>query len=113
MKRSIDYVFEKLIESVYLLATGKGDVRSRLRDVYLVLHPARKSYLPDEFAIELESILTDLTSKNETIDRNGDVITGRLDATLQSMKNATGEKIAKRILALRYQVEYLVQERGN
>lgn len=111
MQPSAEYAYDKLTEAVYFLATGPGDVRSRLVDVYLMLHTARNAKLPPQMVAEIEAILSQLTVRRETINRRGEIELGRLDATLQRMKNATGAKIAKRVVALYHQVDgYLRKE---
>ena len=43
----VDYANEKFVSAVYGLATGPGDVRSRLLIAHLSFHPVRESDLPE------------------------------------------------------------------
>jgi hypothetical protein len=89
---------ESVIERVYLtvetLATEPGDVRSRLKSVGIILAPLQAREFPENLRKDFEWIMEQLTRY--------DVVgsEGRIEATMNRIKNSTGEKIAKRIFAL-------------
>ena len=101
---SLLYINEKLSDAIIILATGPGDVRSRLYSILpkiLILSPFS---LPAELKKELNWIQDKLTEKNKTqygYDR------GR---TLRRMRNNTGSKIAERIVDLQFRVAELREE---
>lgn len=97
------YPSTKFAEAVYLLATGPGDVRSRLRFAYNEFHPVRYDLLPIELQEDYKWICHELTKREENYSGQG-----RLDATLSRMQNRTGSKIAKRIYKLHLDIESII-----
>ena len=87
---SLHYLNEKLSDAVYKLATGPGDVRSRLYSILPKIILLSGYGLPSELNRQLLWIQNKLTEKNKTdygYDR------GR---TLQRMRNSTGTVVSQR-----------------
>ena len=87
-------VIERVQRAVSQLATGRGDVRSRLCIVWRTLAPLEGQEVPEELRKDFESIMKDLTRHPQLHDE------GRVAATMQRIKNSTGEKIASRLWRL-------------
>jgi hypothetical protein len=104
---SLLYINEKLSDAVYKLATGPGDVRSRLYSILPKILILSEHSLPPELKKELNWIQNKLTEKNRT--QYG----YDLGRTLRTMRNNTGSKIAERIVDLQFRVEELIEEEGK
>ena len=89
---SLLYFNEKLSDAVIELATGPGDVRSRLYSILPKILILSGYSLPPELKKELNWIQDKLTEKNKT--QYG----YDLGRTLRRMRNNTGSKIAERIV---------------
>ena len=89
---------ESVIERVYLavetLATEPGDVRSRLKSAGIILAPLQAREFPEQLREDFEWIMEHLTRYDAIGPEE------RIEATMNRIKNSTGEKIAKRIFAL-------------
>ncbi len=81
--------FESAVES---LATGPGDVRSRLEDAYLTIFVFNENELPEEVRKDFLWVADSLTKKEPSHKRDD-----ALHATLRHMNNSTGSKIAQKI----------------
>ena len=101
MADSEQYAREKLEAALRTLATGAGDVRSRLQEAYEVFHPLRRDHLPDELKQDHDWIMTQLTKHKPSRNYRGDVVKGSVEVSLGRMRNSTGVKIAKRLLYIR------------
>lgn len=80
-----------------ILATGQGDVRSRLYFAYLRVGGLTKDDFPKEFQKDWEWIVSELTKYGPTYKPNGDLWQGALEHTLDRIRNSTGRKIAEKI----------------
>jgi len=87
------FAFGKISEAVYFLATGPGDVRSRLRSAYLVLAFVHKDMIPTELRRHFKWVMAMLTRRQPRFRWEDS-----LDATLGTMQNRTGTRIAERIM---------------
>src|SRR2546427_11381796 len=96
---------EKFYRAVYALATGEGDVRSRLSMAYLALMATPPSVLPEHLRGDFEWVLGKLTARPKKFPWEG-----RLDATLRAMNNKTGVKIAERIFHINEQLGIMDDE---
>ena len=101
---SIHYPNEKLSDAVYQLATGAGDVRSRLYSILDKIIILPEYSLPTDLKDELLWIKNKLTEKDKTQYGND---RGR---TIRRMKNSTGSKIAERIVDLQSRICDLIEE---
>lgn len=79
------YAREKMGLAMFTLAIGKGDVRSRLRDVYCMIFRLRQNDFPEEYQKDWKWIIKQLTKF------------GSVKNTLNRIKNTTGEKIAEKV----------------
>ena len=106
MKGDAGYALQKLELAILLLATGQGDVRSRLNTAYIrELHVLREEDFPEPLRLQWIWIKRKLTSASPLRDENGSVTVGSLHRTLKRMRNSTGSEIAKRIIVLRDTLE--------
>jgi len=87
----LNYAREKFKQAVYWLAVGPGDVRSRLKIAFLEFHPVQERDIPDDLLEDFKWIKSQLTKRNPIAQE------GSLVATLKTMQNRTGAKIAERI----------------
>jgi hypothetical protein len=88
------YALGKLSQAVTILATGEGDVRSRLRRAYGELGCILPGDLPPPFEEQLEWIRAQLTKRGPSYGQD------ELTHTLYRMRNRTGSKIAARLVSL-------------
>lgn len=102
---SLLYINEKLSDAVYKLATGPGDVRSRLYSILPKILVLSGHSLPPELKKELNWTKDKLTEKNRT---QYGYDQGR---TLRRMRNNIGSKIAESIVDLQFRVEELIEEK--
>lgn len=100
---SLIFINEKLSNVVYELATGTGDVRSRLFSILPKILFLSGHDLPPELEKDLDWIRYKLTEKNKA---QYGFNKGR---TLRRMRNNTGSKIAERIVDLQFRVQILVE----
>lgn len=87
-----------------VLATGKGDVRSRLIVVYHCTHTLKSEDFPSIHSAEWLSIINALTRKGPIYNVDEEVLVGSAENTMKHIQNRTGEKIAKRIEKLYWQI---------
>ena len=95
MKQRRSYALEKLSDAVEVLATGPGDVRSRLYSAWLSFHTVTERHLPPQLRKDLNWILHQISHKPAR-----HRLEGTVQGTLATIRNSTGVKIAKRILHL-------------
>lgn len=107
-----DYRYAKtqLSLAVDILATGAGDVRSRLLDAYLQFHAVREDDFPEELKSDWQCIIFKLTKYEPITDCNGKIIYGSVENTMRNIKNKTGVKIAKEICDLECKMSAYVEE---
>jgi len=99
-----NYALEKFTKAVYSLATGPGDVRSRLWDAYMDFHAVREKNIPEQLRKDFDWIMKMLTKRESLYDE------GRAKATLRRMRNQTGVKIAEKIYDFKYKLERFIGE---
>ena len=106
---SAGYALDKFFVAVQSLATGPGDVRSRLYNAYMSFHPVQTGDLPEDLRDDFEWIQTQLTKYDELypgqkakLQEAGmeNHLPGSIRATLSRIKNKTGAKIAERIFRI-------------
>lgn len=95
------YTLQKLELAAIDLATGKGNIKTRLYDVYTEhLHIIMDIDLPPELRQEWLSIKSDLTKSGQKVDSDGKIYFGALQNTLKSMRLKKGSEIASNIVLL-------------
>jgi hypothetical protein len=99
------YAHQKLTLAVHSLAVGAGDVRSRLRDAFLILHVIHEQDFPDSLKNQWRWIKLQVTKFGPREDEIGHIYQGSIDNTLGRIKNSTGTKIAAAIVALEGDLE--------
>ena len=104
------YAYEKFNDALHSLATGPDNVRQRLRFAYLHFQPVCKKHLPDQLQNDYQWVLNQLTRFGPVIGRDGKVLRGAVDETLNRIRNSTGSKIAERILHIYHQLNWLYME---
>lgn len=96
------YALQKLELAIIDLATGQGDIRSRLKSAYSEhLRIISENDFPDSLKQEWNAIKNALTKKGPLKNDDDEVVIGSIDRTLHRMWNRTGSKIANNILILR------------
>ena len=84
----ISYALERLIRSVDSLMTRRGDICSRLHSAFMFIQPIDPDDLHEPFRRNLKWVF-------ERLLEDGDV-----DATLSTMTDTNGTKIAERFMEL-------------
>ncbi len=103
----MDHPIVHLNQAAHVLAIGPGDVRSRLKDTLYYLALVQQEQLPPEFREDFEWVIKSLTKRKARHPQETD-----FDATLRSMQNRTGVKIAQRILYIQTRLqEFLESDR--
>jgi hypothetical protein len=93
------YAREKFMKAIEILATHPGDVRARLEEAYQQLLVLNEKDFPKKLRKDWHWIRNELTKKGPGVPWPwGSVSPVR--NTLSKMRNATGAKIAKKILYL-------------
>ncbi|MFQ5544050.1 MAG: hypothetical protein ACE5FY_06830 [Nitrospiria bacterium] len=83
---------------MYSLATGRGDVRSRLKTAYMGFWVLTEDHFPEEFRDDWKWIKNQLTKFGPLYDNSGErLISYPVEHTLSRIKNKTGQKIAEKI----------------
>lgn len=98
------YAIEKLTDAIRCLATQPGDVRSRLVAAFMCFHTLQERDFPPQLRTDWNWLITQLTRYGPVWDYKGDVLVGSVEATLRSIQNRTGAKIAKKIYELYWSV---------
>lgn len=94
------YIKEKLGIALKILATGKGDIRSRLYSAYIEFHTLKGEDFPEELRCEWKWIISKLTKNEPLRDYKGDIIEGSIQQSLKHMQNKTGKEIASKIFEI-------------
>ena len=100
MTSTYNYIREKLNISIEQLATGKGNVRERLKTAYMTFHTLQKEDFPSELQKDWEWIINQMTKFGPVLGEDESILQGSVENTMHRIKNLTGEKIAKRIFML-------------
>lgn len=89
------YLCRSLCAAISILATGQGDVRSRLLVAYSsVLHKLRDDDFPEKYAQDWAWINQQMSKSGPLLDNQGEQIHGSIENTMKQIKNSTGaEKI--------------------
>lgn len=90
-RRAAESVSERVYLAVKHLATSQGDVRDRLKGAGLTLMPLMAREFPNEVRNDFEWVIQQLTRYEPRFKE------GRIEATMNRIRNPTGEKIAERI----------------
>ena len=94
------YPREKLTSAIHILATGQGDVRSRLLHAYDEFHPLRENHFPEPLKKKWAKLYKGLTRFGPVHDHKGQIDVGSVQNTLQRIKNSTGEQLANLVFDL-------------
>jgi len=90
------YAREKLQQAARILATGRGDVRSRLRRTYRHLRVLRADDVPNDSKGDLQWVKSAMVRYGPKVDQHGPLFDA-LEHTMRRIRNGTGQKIAERI----------------
>lgn len=96
-EKANDYLVEKLTNAMSALATGEGDIRSRLEVTYLCTCSLNPEDFPSDLRSKWESIQSRLTKRDPLCSSQGSVIRGSVKETLRSIRNKEGTQIAQEI----------------
>ncbi|HAQ17777.1 MAG TPA: hypothetical protein DCR40_00930 [Prolixibacteraceae bacterium] len=99
------YARQKLRETIYSLATGPGDIRKRLNQVYIGFFNLKRTDFPEELQLDWEWIQKELKKFGPIIRDDGSVFRGAVENTCIKIKNKTGVKIAEKILKIYLNLE--------
>lgn len=105
------YAHQKLLVALSSLATGAGDIRSRLYNAYLSLHPLKESDFPEYLRADFRWILAQMTKFPPHYLPDGKMIRGSVEETMRRIKRSTGVAIAERLLHLYHEIDAYVHER--
>ena len=96
------YAHEKLSSAVRILATGEGEVRSRLWHAFLEFHTLQASNFPPSLQDDYNGIVNALTKRKpkNDVDQREWATDGDVKANLRRMINRTGSQIAEKICDL-------------
>ena len=100
MKKAYFYAREKLFDAVYSLVVGQKDVRSRLVNAYMQCHTLKAEHFPDELKKDWTWIQRELAKHGHVRNYKGEIQTGSVENTMNTIKNKTGSKIARKIFDL-------------
>lgn len=100
----VDGVIFKFYEAVLDLATGQGDVRSRLKSISLNLFALSAKELPPEIQDKFIDYQKQMTRFSAEYDE------GDIAATMKRIKNSTGSKIAGSVVEM---YKALVEAKGG
>jgi outer membrane protein assembly factor BamB len=101
MEPDSGYALQKLELAVNDLATGKGNIKERLMDVFVShLHMVKDHDFPSELREDWVSIKRDITKSGPKTDSDGKVYVGAIQNTLHNMRLKTGSEIASKIVVL-------------
>lgn len=101
MKGDSGYALQKLDLSIVDLATGPGNIRTRLNHIFINhLHVINVNDFPEELKKDWENIINSLTKKGAVKDEQGEIIIGSVENTLKHIRNKTGSAISKDIVTL-------------
>lgn len=113
MAGDASYAYGKLSIAIDTLAVGPGDIRERLNDAFLEFHPVSIHDLPDHLKADWSWIMGQLTKFGPVHNWKGEVSRGSVENTLSRIKNATGVKIAKRLVRLHEDLQTYLQSKGE
>lgn len=116
MKDRYLYAKEKLLIAVEALATGPGDVRSRLKKAYWTFNRLKAEQLPPQMQEDWRWVLEQMTNRGPLLDQKGKVMRDSVENTMCRIKNRTGAKIAKKIFRLYWELNNnhaLIRTKGD
>jgi hypothetical protein len=102
------YAHQLLSRAVDSLATGPGDVRSRLGAAYSTFHPLTPEHFPEPLRTDFEWVMKQLTRRDPYINHEGHVQKGSVEVSLEHMRNSTGVKIAEKLVQLHHAIDAYV-----
>lgn len=100
----MSYINSKLYSAVYVLATGEGDVRSRLADAYRFILILSPDEFPKQYQEDWKWIKSELV-KRGPINFGDEQVLGSVRNTLRKMRNKTASKIANKIVNIYFNME--------
>lgn len=106
--RRVRYAEEKFYLAYRALATGPGDVCSRLHGASLHFDTVRPEDLPPKLRRDFRWIVRRLTSREPRRIVKETVVDGSVKASLDQMQNRTGARIAERIVKIAEALEGMV-----
>jgi len=98
-------VIDRFEVAVETLATGPGDIRSRLLSAFISIMVFRDGDLPDEVRKDFAWVVDTLTKKEAQYPGEG-----RLHSTLRQMRNSTGSTVAHKIFGIYKRLLFLSQD---
>lgn len=102
----LSYAREKLGAAVYSLATGPGNIKTRLLGAYSSFPTLKDSDFPDEYRDDWRFIHGILTAEEASFDSKGKVTTGKVQNTLKVLDEDVCVQIAERICDLESRLQH-------
>ena len=103
------YAYEKLLVALDSLATGPGDVRTRLLSAYQSFWPLSEEQFPEHLRGDYKWVVAQLTKYGPIYDYKGRLDRGSVEATLRRITNRTGVKVATKLLQLYHELDAYVR----
>ena len=100
MTRTYSRTRKLYANTVYKLAVGEGDARSRLRSVYRDIRSIGDGDLPVELLADHIWIVDQMTKFGGEVGPDGTVYKTALENTMARIRNSTARKIAERIVSV-------------
>jgi len=94
------YAIEKMTNALGVLATHPGDVRKRLVDAFYILQTLRETDFPESLRDEWRALQRNFIRCPPVYRADGEILIGAIDASMRSIKNRTGSKIATQLYEL-------------
>ena len=99
-----DYVIEKLTDAMDALTTGCGDVRSRVKNAFWLMHTLQERDFPDNLKEDWLWIHGEITKRGPLLGPDGEIWLGSVENTMRNIRNKTGQRIAQRISTLYWEI---------
>ena len=104
MDTKYSYAREKLSMATETLATGKGDVRSRLLEAFGSCHTLSENHFPKELQKDWKFVKQNLTKFGPLLNYKGEAWRGSVENTMNKIRRVTGQKIAQRLWDMNWEL---------
>lgn len=108
-----NYTREKMRNTVYELAIGSGDVRSRLREAFSKCWILSEENFPKELRNDWSWIKKEMNKYGPRRNSEREVRVDAIDNTMSKIKNKTGVKIARKIYDLKCGIEDYIDSQNS
>ena len=105
MKYRYSYAYDNLSAAIQVLASGEGDVRSRLEIAFDSFRVLQIHHFPLGLQKDWEWVMKQMTRYGPLNRANDRELMSPVHHTMIKIKNKTGVKIAKKVVYLFFQLE--------